>query len=469
MKSMTNIESYHPLRLIGLLAAMTASSFIPNVAAQDPQQLLRQRQAVEVAAASTMNGIDNNMMVFPNNNENDPPPPGDMTESLIAMQFTEDPHAGRDHMEMILTGELGLSSIHFAPSSFDDADGKGYANVHGYFCAFDATLNKKDPSNYPNIDRIMSMNDHCAEHRYMINLSSVMDAVRKYDAPSSPTGGAMKHLPVAGLIFHEGYSGAGLISNALTTFNSVHVISEHTALRDALSACDVVKNRYLNPNCSPSARDSLVRDVVTLLSRIPRESGLEHLYLKLSSASSAYIPELRSLYPSAKWAFVYRSAEDALAKATFNRRKNSCLKSKRNPSAALADKSARKRIDLESLSHHQTCALHLSTLLDVAFKEHQMSNTGKLISYENEILENMDAMMYAILPYFGVGEEIRVDPEGTKSRVAAVLAMRSNAADQVNPDHMKWNGENIEISDEVKEASWMYLHDSTRNIGRVRQ
>jgi hypothetical protein len=473
---MMYIESNLPHGLIGLLA--TISTFSPNAAAQ-PQQLLRQqRQAViEVAATSTMNDIDNNnMMVFSNINNDDPPLLEEMTESLIAMQFTEDPHAGRDHMEMILNGELGLSSIRFAPTSFDDADdGEGrYANVHGEFCDFDATLNKEDPSDYPTIDRIMSMSNHCDEHRYMINLDAVMDAVRERDASQSSTDSGdgvmkMKQLPVAGLLFHEGYAGAGLISNALTTFDSVHVISEHTALRDALSACDVVKNRFHNPNCSPAARDGLVRDVIALLSRVPADSDLEHLYLKLSSASSAYIPELRALYPSAKWAFVFRGAEHALAKATLRRRKTDCLKRKRNPSAALAAKSVENGIDLESLSHHETCALHLSALLDVAFKEHEASKTGKLISYDDELLQNVDGMTNTILPYFGVGEEIAADPEGVKSRVAEVLAMRSNAADRVNPDHKKWIVEDIEVSEEVREASRMYLNDSTSNIGRVRQ
>lgn len=452
-----------PLTLagIGLLATLSFS----NVAAQ-PQQLLRRGVVeVDVAAAPTLNG---NMGMT----DYDLDPPMDMefpgeSDSLIAMQFTDDPHASRNHMEMILNGELGLASVRFSPSSFDEEE---YANVYGEFCAFDASLNKVDPSNYPTIDDVMGDSEHCGEHRYMMDMHEVMDAVEAKGSGALPGGVEMKELPVTGLLFHEGYSGAGLISNALTTFETAHVISEHPALRDALSACDVVKNRYLNPNCTPSAKQSLVKDVVTLLSRTPSaDSKLEHLYLKLSSASSAYIPEVRSLFPQAKWAFVLRNAEHALAKATGRVRVKSCLKTKRNPSTALSTKSAENNIDLEGLTHHQVCALHLSSLLDVAAKEVKESGTGKIIPYDSALLHNVDAMTYDILPYFGVGEEIAADPEGVKARIAELMGVRSNAAYRVNPEHKVWSDEEIEVSEEVREASRMYLNDSMDNIVRLRQ
>ena len=55
-----------------------------------------------------------------------------------------------------------------------------------------------------------------------------------------------------------------------------------------------------------------------------------------------------------------------------------------------------------------------------------------------------------------------------KSLVTEVLAMRSNAADRVNPDQKNWIVEDIEISEEVRGASRMYLNDSTSNIDRMR-
>jgi len=61
------------------------------------------------------------------------------------------------------------------------------------------------------------------------------------------------------------------------------------------------------------------RDVevgVVALSVIPACSdGATRFYLELPSATAAYLPELHSLYPTARWVFVYRVANAALAKA----------------------------------------------------------------------------------------------------------------------------------------------------------
>lgn len=115
----------------------------------------------------------------------EPPPP----ESLIAMQFSPDPHLTRNHMEMIMNGELQLASIRYSPTSFANDD--YYSNVKAEFCDYDPTLNKQSQaSDYPTVHTILSKSDHCGEHRYRMSLSEVMDAVRFNDyvvdnAPSS--------------------------------------------------------------------------------------------------------------------------------------------------------------------------------------------------------------------------------------------------------------------------------------------
>lgn len=384
------------------------------------------------------------------------------TESLIAMQFTDDPHAGRDHMEMIQNGELGLSGIIYAPKSFTASGGSDYTEVYGEFCAFDSALNKADPAHYPTIDAVMSQSEHCDEHSYTIPLREVMEAVSATDGSSNK----MKRLPVTGLLFHIGYSGAGLVSNALATFESAHVVSEHTAIRDALSACDIIRNRYLSEDCSPEKQSMLLRDVVTLLSRVPATSPARHLYLKAPSMSAAHLNELRSLYPEAKWAFVYRKAEDALAKATMRNRDTVCVKSRRNPSAALIAKARERGLDLEALSPHDLCAMHLATLLEAAVREHEASGTGMLISYDKDILSNVDAMVNVILPYLGLGEDIVANPEVARERVAAILSMRSDTSMLREPEDQRWNegGESIEITEEVRAASQAHMGEL---MGRV--
>mmetsp|Transcript_5465 Transcript_5465/g.12461 ORF Transcript_5465/g.12461 Transcript_5465/m.12461 type:complete len:453 (+) Transcript_5465:99-1457(+) len=402
----------------------------------------------------------------PNSIEDDEPPlelPLE-SESLIAMQFTDDPYAHRDHMEMIQNGELGLAAIRYSHTSFvaggADADAYAYTEVQGEFCVFDSSLSKQDPAKYPTMNAIMSDSDHCGEHRYMMPLREVM-----HDASSGSN--AIKSLPVSGLLFHEGYSGAGLISNALATFDSTLVISEHPAIRDALSACDVIRNRYKSDNCSPLMQQQLVQDVISLLSRTSNTS-IQHLYLKLSSTSAAYLPAMRSLYPDANWAFVYRNADDALAKATQRNRSSTCKKAQRNPSMALSAKSNEYNVDLEQLSHYEVCSLQLSSLLDTASKEHDESGTGMLISYDDDILSNANNVVHVILPYLGLQEDIEANPQVVSERVSEILSLRSNASGMVNPEDKQWGGESIEISEEVGTASKVFLKHSMDSIMRMR-
>jgi len=397
-----------------------------------------------------------------------PPPP--QHESLIAAQFSPDPHGGRDHLSMIIDGELHLAGLRYSPKSFSSSSpssrGSSYDDVYGEFCAYDPSMNRKDPSSYATVSALMGESEHCGEHRYTLPLGMVVDAVRGGGGKKGTTAGStMRPLPVSGLLFHEGYSGAGLVSNAIATFDTALIVSEHTALRDALDACDVVKNRYLVDDCSPEARRRLVEDVVYLLARAS-DPNVVHMYLKLSSSSSAYIPALRASYPEARWTFVYRNAEHALSKSMERKRSGPCIKSRRNPSSALRAKSTHQRLDLEGLTNHEVCAMHLSSLLDTATREHVDTGTGMLVSYDRDLSSsnNVDNVLNVILPYLGLGGEIHSNPEVVRERVSKVLGKRSNRVNNggVVPD---WSsaegGVVVGVSEEVRAASGLFMREST--------
>jgi len=102
-------------------------------------------------------------------------------QSLISQQFTVDPYAGRDRMEMLLNGELGLAGLQYHPLSFvntGDTEDDEYSEVYGEFCVFETQLSKSDPSYYNTIHRVMDESEHCAEHRYTIPLGEVMEAIK---------------------------------------------------------------------------------------------------------------------------------------------------------------------------------------------------------------------------------------------------------------------------------------------------
>jgi hypothetical protein len=350
------------------------------------------------------------------------------------------------------------------PDSFPDDNDASYTGVYGIFCVYDDKLNKKEPAVYPTADHMMHTSDHCQEHRYTLPLNTVITAVTSHDN-HTPT---QKKLPLSGMLFHQGYSGAGLIANALSTFDNTVVVSEHTAIRDALSACDYIHNRFSTTNtCSSAKHKKLVMDVISLLSRSNVDDNMDHLYLKLDSASSVYIPMLRSMFPHAKWTFSYRTAEHVLAKSTEPKR-NTCKNTRRQPSKAMSANALEHSIDLEELTTHEVCALHLSTLLDVAYQEHKSSGTGMLLSYDDDLLQGEDVLLDLVLPYLGLQTEIDSDPIMVKSRVDKVLSLKSNVRGIHSQDESKeWeygNGgvvEDVPVSEEVRAASQLYMTSMT--------
>jgi len=445
---MVNMNAYSATILVGLLAVTS----LPTGSAR---YLVGNRIPPIVDG-----GNDHSVETLPaRDDESEPPldiklPSTDhhLPKSLIAAQFTRNPHAHRDRLEMIQTGELGLTGIRYSPISFsaESDDDDMYSNVYGEFCVFDSQFNKADPSYYPTLKDILSESPHCSEHRYTIPLGDAMEAIK--------ASKDMKTLPLSGMLFHQGYAGAGIVSNALTAFDSTLVISEHPALQDALSACDVIRNRFESNDCSVAKQQRLVRDIVTLFSRTSDES-VKHLLLKLNSSSAVYLHTLRTLYPSAKWTFSYRNAEETLSKNMQRKRNITCVKAKRNPSVALLEKSTEYNLELEHLSHHEICALHLSTLFEAAAREHESSGTGLLVSYSDIVSSSSNVIVEEVLPYLGLQGELNCNPQ-VKDKIIQILSTRSNSRSAGRTKQWDATQEvDLEISDEVSNAVIGFMGD----------
>ncbi|KAL7529835.1 hypothetical protein ACHAWF_003127 [Thalassiosira exigua] len=376
--------------------------------------------------------------------------------SLVAAQFSPDPHARRDKWDMLRKGEIWLAGIRTAPRSLsrgdgDDDDDEAYENVYGEFCAYDPLLNRRDPSRYPASKDVVGASEHCGEHRYALPLDEAVRAIH----PASE--GSARSIPVAGLLFHQGRAGAGAISNALTAFDSALVISEHAAIQDALAACDVARNRYRMDDCSTKKRAKLVRDVIALLART-NEPDVTEVYLKLDAGSAAYLPVVRRALPEAPWTFSYRDAGEVLAKHSRKKREGGCAKARRNPTEALRQKSAEAQLDLEALERREACALHLSTLLESAVREAERTGTGMLVSYRDVKETSGEVILEEVLPYLGLGEEVEANPEA-KEKVREILRTKSDARGVGRDTSWDKSQEEVEVSEEVRETVRKFMGD----------
>lgn len=91
----------------------------------------------------------------------------------------------------------------------------------------------------------------------------------------------------------------------------------------------------------------------------------------------------------------------------------SCIRNRRNPSLALRTKSKQilqgmsTSASLDGLSNHEICALHLSTLVDVALSLHETTGSGMILLYDDDIINNSSSyIVNDVLPYLGLQESM---------------------------------------------------------------
>jgi hypothetical protein len=84
-----------------------------------------------------------------------------------------------------------------------------------------------------------------------------------------------------------------------------------------------------------------------------------------------------------------------------------------------------RNVDMEKLSTHEICALHLSAFLNVASQEYAHCGTGMLISYDTDLLQD-SFLVTQVLPHFGIKDEIDANPTMVSDKVDTLLSLKSN-------------------------------------------
>lgn len=374
-------------------------------------------------------------------------PPADL-RNLIQLQFSEDPYAHEDKIELIKTGVLNLQGISYQKTSFSNGQ-TSYSEVYGDFCAYDVNLNKEDAMKYPTVSEAMLSSDHCGEHAYSLPLKDVVNAVRNYDSTIG-----RNNPEVAGLIFHTGHAGAEDVTDAITTtFANTLVVSEHPAVHDSLAACDTIRNRYgSDTDCSSSLQQQLVSDVVMLSTRSANAS-VNKAYLRFHPTSTPYIAMAREVVPNAAWAFHYNDPKTTLAKIT-EPQKNYCVYTGRQPSEKQAKKAEDYNLHLDGMSDEDLCALYLSTLLDAATEEHESTGTGLLVEYAEL---TTDFILTKELSYLGLQSEIDADSIAVSSTVEEEVKKHPPVTGP--PEH----------SQKVINAEKLFLSESKNKIEAARR
>lgn len=291
-------------------------------------------------------------------------------ESLIAKQFSDDPYQGENKLELILSGKFMLSDVRM---------GRNGEATQGHFCEFDFERQQNDPSLVPRFMDLYGETLHCQEHHVTMDLHEVAEACRKLDA--SPTASIHSIQPNA-FIFHQPKSGSSLITNMIAaSLPGARVVSEPAALSEIV-ACQ---------KCKHENKLQALQDAMYLLGRTAtpttNDKQQEHLFVKLSSASTIGLSVVRDSFPDTKWIFVYRDADTILQKLMNSptERRMCAHKKRRNPGAAMTDflKSQEKSVaTLET--DEQVCAAFLATNMATVQRELALHDTsGRLVEYSD--------------------------------------------------------------------------------------
>jgi len=304
-------------------------------------------------------------------------------DSLIAMQFSKNPHLGKDKMELVLSGKFMLFDVMMVEN--DD-------NIVGSFCDFEFNQTKKNPSLSPRYADFYAESTHCQEHPVSLPLHEVAEACRKHDndrLSSRKSGGRrMSAIDPDAFILHQPKSGSTLLSNMLTVARpgEIRVISEPAALSDILKC----------RNCDHQLKIQALQDTMYLLGRSTKDQSSssegQQLFVKMSSRHTNGLPVLRDAFPSTKWLYIYRDANTVLQKlmnSKYDRRL--CSTHRFHPETQLMDYLALKGESIESVeSVEEACAAHLAsqmaTVMNELTKDDGSATTnGRLVAY-NELL-----------------------------------------------------------------------------------
>lgn len=348
--------------------------------------------------------------------------------SLIASQFSQDPYAGQDKLQLILAGQFKLMTVHMSSDN----------DIFGSFCEFEFSGQDEDPSLVPRfVD--LHQTPHCEEHHITLPLLEVAKACREYDKAGSKMMHSM--LPNA-FIFHQPKSGSALLTNIISASQpGSRVISESSAVGNILG-CN---------NCTHHAKVEALQHAMYLLGRTSSTAAAaadQYLYVKISAAGTTGIRVVLESFPDTKWVFVTRDLDVILQKIMNHRidRRNCDVKKRRNPGPHMSDflMSLEKSInDLETAE--QVCAAFLATNRATVREElDRPDSLGLLVEYTDDLL--IEEGIQKVLEY------LEISPDWDR-----IEDQRKKKANGGRGE--EWIGESeIVVSPAVKSANAEFAH-----------
>ena len=205
---------------------------------------------------------------------------------------------------------------------------------------------------------LIAKSEQCKIGRIVVNLKDLMQEVCQYDLQASSRS-RVKHLD-PNFIFHESRCGSTLLANVLT-YSNPRENRVYSEAAPSFTALQVYGEKF--EYCSPKTAESIFRDVIYLMGRVPIEEE-SCLFFKMQSTATLSLKIVRKAFPRAPWIFLYCNPEEVVV-SHFQIVKNSkakCLQSRQNPSSRVKQYLESSSLDLKVLSHEEYCAIYLPSV-----------------------------------------------------------------------------------------------------------
>ncbi|GFH60285.1 hypothetical protein CTEN210_16761 [Chaetoceros tenuissimus] len=353
---------------------------------------------------------------------------------------------GSDGIESILNGHLDLIEIHVAKLVTKRSKPLYYDGIEAVFCDLNWDLYKQHPWKYPTYHDLISSSHDCRNNSIKVNLKDVAEEIRDHDKKKSSSS-EIQVVDDVNLIFHEGKSGANMISNVLQYMNQdMHkVYSDPGPMISALKMCG---ESYTL--CSKETVGVIFSDVSYIMRRVPKTSTVSKIFFKMQAAATSNLEVVLSVMSRNKWAFIYREPEEVLASylnVPHPTLRSKCLQYKRHSPIQMIEILESFQLQSANLSNEDLCAIYLSSLCaSVLSVFKQYSSSGQLFNYNQ--LQNIEP----VLKHF----EVQTDNHRTtKAAYAQSIYAKSKEKE------VAWIGDNKEkrthLTAGMEKASIDYL------------
>jgi len=298
--------------------------------------------------------------------------------SPLEAQFSADPYVNDDKLQLVLNRQLQLVGCNFQLDSFSPG-----GKVSCYYCDLGTNVwnaQKQDPSVLPSFRDMLGISTHCDSHAYSFDLEELVEETQKYDSENGLFNGQYK-----GVIYNQPSSGSSVLTNAIIVGDAnSRVYADHPAIVDLVNVCnDGAMDASL---CDFDLQVAAMKDLLYLLSRTA--PGEDNIYLKMIPSSAANMNVLRAALEGqdTKWVYVWRDADEILTKAT-ERKYNSCLKNRNNPSKGLLRfVQDQGHQDLKALTDEEVCSAYYAYNHETAVNELSNEDPNTLfLNYESSI------------------------------------------------------------------------------------